>query len=88
LLRALTIILVDLALTVKRAGGECMSDAVNEAELGRSKQSTSPSDHLIHLLTIGWDPDSPLIQKYVGLHGLHQVLNRWRESLKKFEDKR
>ena len=59
-----------------------MSDAVNEAELGRSKQSASPRDHLIHLLTIGWDPKSPLIRRYVAQHGLNQVLSDWIEKSK------
>jgi len=59
-----------------------MSDGVNEAELGRSKQSTSPRDHLIHLLTIGWDPKSPLIKKYVTQHNLERVLSDWLEKNK------
>lgn len=42
-----------------------MAESIDDAELGRSKQSTAPSDHLRHLLNIGWDPGSPLIQKYV-----------------------
>lgn len=57
-----------------------MSDAVNEAELGRSKQSTSPRDHLMHLLTIGWDPKSPLIQKYVIDNNLERALSDWVEK--------
>lgn len=58
-------------------------DAVNEAELGRSKQSTSPSDHLIHLLTIGWSPTSPLIIKYVQTHNLQKALADWQAARKK-----
>ena len=54
-----------------------MADSVNEAELGRSKTSETPRDHLFHLLTVGWDPDSPLIKKYVSENGLHSVLNEW-----------
>lgn len=42
-----------------------MADSVNEAELGRSKQSETPREHLLHLLTVGWDPEAPLIKKYV-----------------------
>jgi hypothetical protein len=48
-----------------------------DAELGRSKQSVSPSDHLLHLLTIGWSPSSPLIQKYVAEHSLSRDLSQW-----------
>lgn len=59
-----------------------MSEGVNEAELGRSKQSTSPRDHLIHLLTIGWNPKSPLIHKYVTQHSLEPVLSDWVEKNK------
>ena len=59
-----------------------MSESVNDSELGRSKQSTSPRDHLYHLLTIGWEPKSPLIQKYVAEHNLHQALNQWKDSIK------
>lgn len=47
-----------------------MSDVTNDAELGRSKQSVSPYDHLQHLLNIGWDPESPLIQRFVRERGL------------------
>jgi len=54
-----------------------MADSVNEAELGRSKQSTTPSDHLIHLLTIGWPADSPLVRRYVAENGLASVLKDW-----------
>jgi hypothetical protein len=54
-----------------------MSDAINEAELGRSKKSVSPQDHLKHLLGLGWDPQSPLIQKYVLKNRLQAQLNEW-----------
>ena len=54
-----------------------MSDAVNEAELGRSKYSNTPKEHLYHLLTIGWEANSPLIVKYVGENGLTKDLNDW-----------
>ncbi|MBZ0187033.1 MAG: hypothetical protein K8F91_12370 [Candidatus Obscuribacterales bacterium] len=54
-----------------------MADSVNEAELGRNKQSTSPTDHLIHLLTVGWPPDSPLIRRYAAENGLGSVLKDW-----------
>ncbi|MBI4533334.1 MAG: hypothetical protein HY711_05240 [Candidatus Melainabacteria bacterium] len=48
---------------------------INDAELGRSNKNTTPRDHLQHLLNIGWNPQSPLIQKYVKEHGLRQVLD-------------
>jgi len=54
-----------------------MADAVNEAELGRSKYSTTPKEHLYHLLTIGWEVNSPLIVKYVAENGLTKDLNDW-----------
>ena len=49
-------------------------NAVNEAELGRSKQSATPKEHLMHLLNIGWAPRSPLIVKYAAEHGLMRDL--------------
>lgn len=58
-----------------------MSDQ-NDSELGRSKSSVSPREHLIHLLTIGWDPKSPLIRKYVALNDLGRVLSDWVEKTK------
>ncbi|MCA9801843.1 MAG: hypothetical protein KC777_07640 [Cyanobacteria bacterium HKST-UBA02] len=60
-----------------------MADTVNEAELGRSKQSTTPSDHLIHLLTIGWPTDSPLVRRYVAENGLSSVLKDWMNKSEK-----
>ena len=54
-----------------------MSDAVNEAELGRSKYSNTHKEHLYHLLTIGWEVNSPLIIKYVAENGLQKDLNDW-----------
>jgi hypothetical protein len=54
-----------------------MADAVNEAELGRSKYSNTPKEHLYHLLTIGWEPNSPLIVKYVLENALQKDLNDW-----------
>ncbi len=58
-----------------------MSDQ-NDSELGRSKSSVSPREHLIHLLTIGWDPKSPLIRKYVALNDLGRALSDWVEKTK------
>ncbi len=49
----------------------------NEAELGRSKQSATPAEHLAHLLGLGWSPDSALIQKYVLENHLQRELKEW-----------
>jgi hypothetical protein len=57
-----------------------MSDAINEAELGRSKKSVSPQDHLKHLLGLGWDPQSPLIQKYVLKNRLQAQMQEWQAA--------
>ena len=54
-----------------------MNNDGSDSELGRSKQSTSPADHLRHLLTLGWAPTSPLIVKYVQEHHLTRELNEW-----------
>jgi hypothetical protein len=48
---------------------------VQDSELGRSKQSVSPREHLKHLLKIGWEPQAPLIQKYIRENGLERVLD-------------
>lgn len=53
-----------------------MAESVNESELGRTKQSTSPRDHLEHLINLGWSPDSPLIEKYVITNGLRADLEK------------
>ncbi|MBI2811897.1 MAG: hypothetical protein HYX67_13865 [Candidatus Melainabacteria bacterium] len=53
------------------------TDAKDDSELGRSKQHVSPADHLMHLLTIGWSPNAPLIQKYVAENGLSRDLAQW-----------
>jgi hypothetical protein len=54
-----------------------MSEAANDSELGRSKKSSSPTDHLQHLLNIGWSPNAPLVQKYVAKYGLRAQLAEW-----------
>ena len=54
-----------------------MADAGNESELGRSKHSATPQEHLIHLLTIGWNHNTPLIEKFVIQHGLNVELDKW-----------
>ena len=44
-----------------------------ETELGRGgKHAATPREHLMHLLSIGWNPSSPLIQRFV----LQYQLNR------------
>lgn len=57
-----------------------MSDNATDSELGRSKTSTSPLDHLFHLLGLGWEPNSPLIQKYATEKGLHRELSQWQSQ--------
>jgi hypothetical protein len=54
-----------------------MSDSVNDSELGRNKHSSTPADHLLHLLNVGWSPTSPLIVKYVQENHLTRELNDW-----------
>lgn len=54
-----------------------MSEAAQDSELGRSKNSATPADHLLHLLNIGWSPTSPLIVKYVQDNHLTRELNEW-----------
>ena len=54
-----------------------MSESVNEAELGRSKHSSTPAEHLQHLLNLGWEPNSPLILKFVENNRLHRELAEW-----------
>lgn len=53
------------------------NDAKDDSELGRSKTVVSPAEHLLHLLTIGWSPNAPLIQKYVAENGLSRDLAQW-----------
>jgi len=49
----------------------------NDSELGRSKNSATPAEHLRHLLNLGWDPMSPLILKYVSENSLHRDVADW-----------
>ncbi|CAN5551065.1 hypothetical protein BH10CYA1_BH10CYA1_25040 [soil metagenome] len=53
------------------------NDPKDDSELGRSKQVVSPAEHLLHLLTIGWSPSAPLIQKYVAENSLSRDLAQW-----------
>jgi hypothetical protein len=54
-----------------------MSEAPGDSELGRSKKSSTPAEHLQHLLNIGWQANSPLIQKYVVKFRLQNQLAEW-----------
>jgi hypothetical protein len=58
-----------------------MSSETSDAELGRSKASVTPAEHLLHLLGLGWDPISPLIQKYVIDNHLQRELADWQKVL-------
>lgn len=57
-----------------------MSEKEQDSELGRSKYSSNPSDHLNHLLNIGWDPKSPLIMRYAMANNLERQLRDWVEK--------
>jgi hypothetical protein len=59
-----------------------MSESLGDSELGRSKKSSSPSEHLQHLLNIGWEPGSPLIQKYAVKYRLQTQLAEWEAAQK------
>ncbi len=53
----------------------------SDSELGRSKNSATPAEHLAHLLGLGWDPISPLIQKFVIDNHLQRELSDWQRVL-------
>ena len=57
-----------------------MSEKEQDSELGRSKYSSNPSDHLNHLLNIGWDPKSPLIMRYAMANNLERQLREYVEK--------
>ena len=61
-----------------------MSESVNEAELGRSKKTATPAEHLEHLLNIGWAPTSLLIRKYITQYGLQNELSQWQKNNENF----
>jgi hypothetical protein len=61
-----------------------MAETANEGELGRSKNSATPKDHLYHLLNIGWKPNSPLIQKFVLDNMLQRDLDQWVKDQKAY----
>ncbi len=62
-----------------------MAELTNEGELGRSKNSTTPKDHLYHLLNIGWKSNSPLIQKFVMENHLERDLEAWVKDQKRYQ---
>lgn len=45
------------------------ADTIENSELAR-KYTSTPEQHLRHLLNIGYAPDSPLIQKYLRMRNL------------------
>ena len=61
-----------------------MSESVNEAELGRSKKTATPAEHLEHLLNIGWSPTSLLVRKYVVQYSLQDELAQWQKNNENF----
>jgi hypothetical protein len=61
-----------------------MSESINEAELGRSKKNATPSEHLEHLLNIGWAPSSLLVRKYIAKYGLQDELTQWQKNNENF----
>ena len=62
-----------------------MSENVNESELGRSKKSATPPEHLGHLLNIGWASNSLLVRKYVAKYGLQDTLTQWLKNNENLE---
>ncbi len=58
-----------------------MTEAANEAELGRKKSNSTPAEHLLHLLNLGWAPASLLLQKYVAKYGLYNELTIWQKKV-------
>jgi hypothetical protein len=60
--------------------GTQMSEAINEAELGRGKKSFTPAQHLEHLLGLGWDAKAPLIANYVLKNRLERQLAEWQAT--------
>ncbi len=61
-----------------------MSESINEAELGRSKKTATPSEHLEHLLNLGWGTSSLLIRKYVAKYNLQNELSQWQKNNENF----
>jgi len=53
-----------------------MSDEILDAESSTLNRNASPVDHLKHLLKIGWDVKTPLIQSFVTKYGLERELKQ------------
>lgn len=64
-----------------------MSEKEQDSELGRTKYSSNPQDHLKHLLNIGWSPKSPLILRYVMTNNLEPQLRDWINRAAESEEK-
>ncbi|MBX9723770.1 MAG: hypothetical protein K2X81_20355 [Candidatus Obscuribacterales bacterium] len=62
-----------------------MAEPTNEGELGRNKNASSPKEHLYHLLNIGWNPKSPLIQKIVFEQNLQRDLEWWVKEQQRYQ---
>jgi hypothetical protein len=53
-----------------------MSDEILDAESSTLNKNLGPIDHLRHLLKIGWEPKSPLIQSFIIKYGLERELKQ------------
>lgn len=51
---------------------KAVNTTIEEAEPGRRYKHDSPEEHLLWLLNIGWDVNSPLIQRYIRKNNLCQ----------------
>jgi hypothetical protein len=51
-------------------------DEVVDAEAGTLNKQVSPLEHLRHLINIGWEDRSPLIQNFVSKHALEDELDQ------------
>lgn len=50
-------------------------EEVVDAESSTLNKNSSPLDHLKHLINIGWDDRTPLIQKFVEKYNLEDELD-------------
>jgi hypothetical protein len=55
-------------------------EEVVDAESSTLSKNSSSLDHLKHLLNIGWNPDTPLILKFVEKYGLEDELEELAKS--------
>lgn len=58
-------------------------EEVVDAESGTLNKNSNPVDHLKHLLSLGWDKTTPLIQKFVEKYSLDAELKEILQSQKK-----